>query len=53
VTPVPPLDLDPLQPVQVAVMGILGAVRVDETAEEDVVPEGQTERTGHCRVVGT
>ena len=50
--PVPPVDLDPPQPVQVAIMGILGAVRVDEMTEEDVVPKGQAERPGHGRVVG-
>ena len=50
--PVPPVHLDPPQPVQVAVMGILGAVWVDEMAEEDVIPEGQAERPGHGRVVG-
>ena len=52
VAPVPPMDLDPPQPVQVAVIGILGAVWVDEMTKEDVVPEGQAERAGHGRVVG-
>jgi hypothetical protein len=52
VAPVPPVHLDPPQPVQVAVVGILGTVRVGETAEEAVVPEGQAESMGHGRVVG-
>jgi hypothetical protein len=45
--PVPPVDPHPPQPIQVAVTRVLGAMRVDERAEEDVIVERGAANASH------
>lgn len=50
-TPVPPIDLNAPEPVEIAIVRVSLTMRVDEAAEKNVVPERKAHDSGHGLVV--